>query len=84
VRGESSENLGLHHNPAFQWMYLSNMMPDEMFVFRQADSEGRVGVPHCAIELPVREFVGKDGRVEKEVVRPRESIEVRMVAYFRE
>ena len=55
-------------------MYLSNQLPDELLMFRQSDSEGRNGVPHCAFELKL-----PDG----ELTDRRESIEVRMIAYFK-
>ena len=58
-------------------------MPDEILLFQQSDSEERNGVPHCAFELPVKEVMGEGGVMEKEKVRRRESIEVRIIAYFK-
>ena len=43
VEGEQVENLGLHHSPKQRWMYLSDQMPNELLVFRQADSDGNTG-----------------------------------------
>jgi len=43
IKGEHAENVGLHYNPNQEWMYLSDHVPTELLVFRQADSEGRTG-----------------------------------------
>lgn len=36
------ENSLLHHNDTQQWYYLSDMEPDDLIVFRNADSEGNM------------------------------------------
>lgn len=74
VKGESSKTLAIHYNPKQKWMYLSNQLPNELLMFRQSDSEGRNGVPHCSFELKLP---------EGETAERRESIEVRMIAYFK-
>jgi len=44
VRQQYAENVGVHYNQQQKWMYLSNHMPDELLVFRQADSDGNTGM----------------------------------------
>jgi len=68
------ETYQLHYNSGHKWYYLSDQMPNEALVFLQADSRstGMLGVPHAAFLDSLRH----DGKV------PRESIEVRCLAYF--
>ncbi|KAK8029284.1 hypothetical protein PG991_006340 [Apiospora marii] len=73
IKGEYAENIGLHFGESQRWYYLGNQTADELLVFRQADSQGRTGVPHASFRLPVNED-------ERPV--PRESIEMRMVIYL--
>ena len=40
---QAIENMVVHYNPKQQWYYLSNQLPNELLIFRQADSEGRQG-----------------------------------------
>ncbi len=62
------------YNPNHEWYHLSGMAPDEVVLFMNYDSR-RVGawrVPHAGFRDPTCP-----------ATRPRESIEVRTVAYFR-
>jgi hypothetical protein len=34
-----SENVQIHHNENQKWYYLENQMPNEIFIFKSADSE---------------------------------------------
>jgi hypothetical protein len=40
---QAIENMVVHYNPKQQWYYLSNQEPNELLIFRQADSENRQG-----------------------------------------
>lgn len=33
----------IYHNPEQKWYYLSGQTPSELLLFRQADTQGRVG-----------------------------------------
>jgi hypothetical protein len=37
------ENIMVYYNPRQKWYYLSGQMPSEILLFRQADSEDRMG-----------------------------------------
>ncbi|KAF2232582.1 putative CmcJ-like methyltransferase [Viridothelium virens] len=70
----ATENSQLYCSTAYKWYYLSNQTVDEVLVFKQMDSlEGSYpGVPHCSCENPLT----PKGEA------PRESIEVRAMAYY--
>ncbi|KAL9078239.1 MAG: hypothetical protein Q9157_002857 [Trypethelium eluteriae] len=70
----TTENSQLYHSIAYKWYYLSNQATDEILVFKQMDTlEGSCpGVPHCSCENPLT----PKGEA------PRESIEVRAMAYY--
>lgn len=42
-RDQVFENTQVHHNPEQKWYYLSGQMPDELVLFKNADSEERLG-----------------------------------------
>lgn len=69
------EIYSVRHNPNHQWVYLSNMREDEVILIKCYDSaeDGRARfTPHTAIDLP---------NVSANTP-PRESVEVRTVAFF--
>ncbi|WWD20965.1 hypothetical protein CI109_105444 [Kwoniella shandongensis] len=73
--------LQVHHNPAQKWYYLKHQMSDEIVILCCYDSfQGNDGralyVGHVAAKIDDSEGV------DKELVHPRESIEVRMVAVW--
>lgn len=51
-----SENVQVHHSEAQRWYYLENQMPNELLVFKSADSEeGKPGVlPGTHFLYPVK------------------------------
>lgn len=64
--------MGLKYSPAHQWYYKFAQQPDEVFVFKQFDSYGRVrACPHSAFKDD--EFEDGEGR---------ESIEVRAMLFW--
>ncbi|KAG4420758.1 hypothetical protein IFR04_006144 [Cadophora malorum] len=67
------ENTQVHFNPRQKWFYLSNQLPSEMLIFKNADSEEKFGaspgVPHASFDHPQSSSSG---------IR-RESIEFRML-----
>ncbi|KAL8903056.1 MAG: hypothetical protein Q9207_004188 [Kuettlingeria erythrocarpa] len=73
-----TENLQIHHREDQRWYYLSDQMPSEMLLFKNADSEtphgASCGAPHASFDL--------NPGVEKEVRR--ESIEVRILVMWDE
>jgi len=70
------ENTQVHFNPEQKWYYLSDQMPEELLIFKNADSEeesgGSPGVPHASFDNP---------RTTDEDVR-RESIEFRVLVRY--
>jgi hypothetical protein len=65
----------VRHNPAHRWFYAPRMSPDEVLLFRCYDSleDGRARfVPHAAFEDPAM----------PQSAIPRESIEVRTLAFY--
>jgi hypothetical protein len=65
------------HNPAHRWMYLSNMRPDEVWFFKQADSRpARPGLSRHAFHTSFRQ-PGDDA-----AKRSRRSIAVRLLCAF--
>ena len=63
---------GLIYNPNHQWLYQSNMTPDDAVVFTVYDSDGRPAIAHSAVDLIA----------QPENARPRHSIETRSLARF--
>ncbi len=37
------ENTQVHFNPGQKWYYLPNQMPSELLIFKNADSESKLG-----------------------------------------
>nr|POE75759.1 hypothetical protein CFP56_67778 [Quercus suber] len=68
------ENYLVQHNPQQRWYYLSDQTPSEAWVFMQSDTAngGLIGAPHSSFLHP--------GHAES--VQPRESIEVRAIAFY--
>ena len=64
----------VQHNPAHRWVYFSGMTRDELLIFRGYDSDPARfrRVPHTAFDDP---SAGPDAP-------PRESIDIRCVAFF--
>ena len=62
------------HSAAHRWYYFPNMEPDELILFKNYDSlqHGAWRVPHASFAIP-----------DAEHANPRESVEVRTIAYFR-
>ncbi|RDW60546.1 hypothetical protein BP6252_11929 [Coleophoma cylindrospora] len=68
------ENMQVYHRDQQQWFYMSDQMPDEAWVFLQADTKPEgVPVPHVAIPLP---------DIRSKNWPPRESIECRALVYY--
>ncbi|KAK0511024.1 hypothetical protein JMJ35_006576 [Cladonia borealis] len=71
-----TENLQIHFNENQKWFYLSNQMPSEMLVFKNADSESphgaSCGAPHASFNV--------FPEIPKEVRR--ESIEIRILVMW--
>ncbi|ODN83732.1 hypothetical protein L202_01824 [Cryptococcus amylolentus CBS 6039] len=73
--------IQIHYAPSQKWCYLRHMTPDEIVVLKCYDSlqgsdGGALYAGHVAAEMDDSEGV------EEGLVRPRESIEVRMVAVW--
>ena len=70
----SFEALLLRHNPAHRWVFFSNMLRDDVLVFKRHDTDAREPhhVPHSAFT---------DARVPAGTP-PRASIEMRTIAYW--
>lgn len=74
--------LDIHHSPAQQWAYVRHQMPDEIILLKCYDSaQGADGSAlycgHVAVQVD-----GDAEGVDPELVRPRESIEVRLVCLW--
>ncbi|QDS73012.1 hypothetical protein FKW77_009098 [Venturia effusa] len=72
-----SENIQVHYNEAQRWYYLENQMPNELLVFKSADSEdGKLGVrpaaPHGSFDNPDKTAADL----------PRQSVELRLLVTF--
>ena len=65
------------HNPAHNWVYMPEMAPDEIFLFKQADSRGgpEVRAQHCFHTSFRREG-------DTSLDRSRRSIAVRLILGF--
>lgn len=88
----ATENMQTYYRPGYKWYYLSDHKVSEVIVFKQADSLSTaisgnfpafpwkniltrlVGVPHCSCANP---WAPEDEP-------PRESIEVRVLAFYDE
>ncbi len=66
------EIMGLATNPNHQWVYMSQMAPDEVAFFNVYDSQGQPPVGHSALDLG-------DGNLEKRV---RKSLESRTLVRY--
>ncbi|KXH46761.1 hypothetical protein CSIM01_06826 [Colletotrichum simmondsii] len=70
------ENTQVHFNEGQRWFYLSNQLPTELLVFKNADSQEPLGatpgVPHASFDNPI---------TSKEDFR-RESIEMRVLVQW--
>lgn len=75
-RNQVFENTQVHYNPEQKWYYLSGQMPDELIMFKNADSEepsgATPGVPHASFDNPLK--ADTDLR--------RESIEMRVLVVW--
>jgi len=66
----------IHHNPGHRWVYIPKMQPDEMWLFKQADSRSLPGLSKYAFHTAF-----KDPTTEPEAP-PRRSISVRLICGF--
>lgn len=75
-RHQVFENTQVHYNDHQQWYYLRDQMPDEVIIFKNADSAepagATPGVPHAAFDNPLK--TDADFR--------RESIEMRILVVW--
>lgn len=75
-RNQVFENTQVHHSDEQKWYFLSGQMPDELILFKNADSEEPLGatpgVPHASFDNPERTI--EDFR--------RESIEMRVLVVW--
>lgn len=57
-RSQVFENTQVHYNEGQKWYYLSDQMPNELIIFKNADSEeprGAIpGVPHASFDNPLK------------------------------
>lgn len=82
----------VHFNPKQRWYYLSNQLPSELLVFRQADSDSRQGIQYLKAKaiivliilagVPHASFDNPLPAPANSVVR--ESIEVRAIVFLNE
>jgi hypothetical protein len=68
------ETYQVHYTPTQKWYYISDQMPEEAWLFLQADSSpaGMLGVPHTSFDNPF----------STQLEIPRESIEVRALVFY--
>jgi len=75
-RSQVFENTQCHYNESQRWYYLSGQMPDELILFKNADSQEPIGaapgVPHASFDNPLK--TDADFR--------RESIEMRVLVVW--
>jgi hypothetical protein len=74
--------IDIHHSAAQRWSYIRHQMPDEVLLLKCYDSlQGADGSSlycgHTAIQVD-----GDADAISPELLRPRESIEVRLVAIW--
>ena len=73
-RGWVASTIKHGEESAHQWYYLSDMTPEEVFLFKHFDSKKDIGAwrcPHTSVEIPGTESLS-----------PRESVEVRALVMF--
>jgi len=60
----------IHHNPQQRWFYLSSQQPNEVLLFKAADSDEKLSAPvaHGSFRLP-----------RAAPAAPRESVDVRLL-----
>ncbi|KAL8963646.1 MAG: hypothetical protein Q9193_000115 [Seirophora villosa] len=70
----ATENYQVYFRSYYKWYYLSDQLPSELMVFKQADSwnGSDPGVPHCSFHNPLA----------PEGEEPRESIEARALVFY--
>jgi len=66
------------YNPQHRWVYLPQMTPEEVWVFKQADSRDLAGVAKHAFHTSFKD-IGQDGTDES---RTRRSIAIRLMCAF--
>ncbi|KAL6715522.1 hypothetical protein ACLMJK_006483 [Lecanora helva] len=68
------ENRQVYYSSELDWLYLSEQMPNEAWMFLQSDTTNKVDpVVHTAFPLPGKDSESSEGR---------ESIEVRALVYY--
>ncbi|KAK8843506.1 hypothetical protein IAR55_007166 [Kwoniella newhampshirensis] len=72
----------IHHSPSQSWAYIRHQMPDEVILLKCYDSDqGKNGEVLFCGHVAVQVDNDAEG-LSEELVRPRESIEVRLVALW--
>ena len=72
----------IHHSAAQSWSYIRHQMPDEIIFLRCYDSlQGSDGGAAYAGHVAVKVDGDEEG-IAPDLIRPRESIEVRLVALW--
>ncbi|WWD20953.1 hypothetical protein CI109_105431 [Kwoniella shandongensis] len=76
------EGHDLHHSSTQQWSYIRHQMPDEVILLKCYDSDQGVNgevlyCGHVAVQVD-----GDEEGIAPDLVKPRESIEVRLVAVW--
>lgn len=64
--------MGMYHNPTHQWLYLPEMIPDEVVIFCVANNTSHPIIAHSAVDLTHT----------PNNARPRRSIETRVLVKF--
>ncbi|ORY27075.1 hypothetical protein BCR39DRAFT_599510 [Naematelia encephala] len=70
--------LRIAHSPGQKWYYVRHQMPNEIVYLMCYDSTTNVCAGHTAIEVGEQDRQG----VDEALIKPRESIEVRMIAVW--
>ncbi|MCJ1395218.1 hypothetical protein MMC18_008101 [Xylographa bjoerkii] len=69
-----TEDMRVFYNERHEWFYLSNQTPDELLIFRQADTNSTfMGVPHTSFSDP--------SASQSDYLR--ESVEIRAIIYHK-
>ena len=75
-RNQVFENTQVHYHEGQEWYYLSGQMPNELIIFKNADSRepsgATPGVPHASFDNPLT----------SEADFRRESIEMRILVVW--
>ena len=72
----------VHHNPQQEWAYIRHQMPDEVILLKCYDSaQGEDGSALYCAHVAVQVDDDAEG-IDPALVKPRESIEVRLVAVW--